>query len=122
MLKRGRIEFGSEAFGKTFEHFIYQELSAYSHYSGKNFPVCFWRTASQLEVDFILGDHEVAVEVKSTSLVNQRHIKGLKSFAEEYKVKKLIVVSTDPLPRKMGKITVLPWKNFLEQLWAGQVI
>lgn len=122
LLKRGRIEFGSEAFGKTFEHFIYQELSAYSHYSGKNFPVCFWRTASQLEVDFILGDHEVAVEVKSTSLVNQRHIKGLKSFAEEYKVKKLIVVSTDPLPRKMGKITVLPWKNFLEQLWAGQVI
>ncbi len=122
LLKRGRIEYGSEAFGKTFEHFIYQELFAYSHYSGKNFPVCFWRTASQLEVDFILGDHEVAVEVKSTSLVNQRHLKGLKSFAEEYKVKKLIVVSTDPLPRKMGIITVLPWKNFLEQLWAGQVI
>jgi predicted AAA+ superfamily ATPase len=122
LLKRGMIEKGSEAFGKAFEHLIYQEILAHSHYSDKNYPVSYWRTASQIEVDFILGNHEVAVEVKSTNMVNPHHIKGLKSFAEEYRVKKLLVISTDPYPRKIGDVTILPWKLFLEQLWAGEII
>ena len=122
LLKRGKIQFGSEAFGKAFEHFIYNEIYAHSHYSDLNYPVYYWRTASQLEVDFILGDNEVAVEVKSSSMVNSRHFKGLKSFAEEYKVKKMLVVSTDPYPRQIDEITVLPWQLFLQQLWEGQII
>jgi predicted AAA+ superfamily ATPase len=122
LLKRGKIQFGSEAFGKAFEHFIYNEIYAHSHYSDLNYPVYYWRTASQLEVDFILGDNEVAVEVKSSSMVNSRHLKGLKSFAEEYKVKKMLVVSTDPYPRQIDEITVLPWQLFLQQLWEGQII
>jgi uncharacterized protein len=122
LLKRGRIEYGSEAFGKAFEHFIYLEIYAHSHYSDINYPVYYWRTASQIEVDFILGDHEVAVEVKSTNMVNPRHLKGLKSFAEEYRVKKSIIVSTDPFPRHIDDILVLPWQIFLKQLWAGEII
>jgi len=122
LLKRGRIEQGSEAFGKAFEHFIYHEIYAHSCYSDLNYPMSYWRTASQIEVDFILGEHEVAVEVKSTNMVNPRHLKGLKSFAEEYKVKKLIVVSTDPYPRQIDNIAVLPWQVFLQQLWAGDII
>jgi predicted AAA+ superfamily ATPase len=122
LLKRGRIEAGSEAFGKALEHFIYQEVYAYSHYSDKNFTVSYWRTTSQIEVDFILGENEVALEIKSTNMINPRHLKGLKSFSEEYKAKKLIVVSTDPYPRKINDITVLPWNIFLEKLWSGEII
>lgn len=122
LLKRGKVGNGSEAFGKAFEHFIYNEIYAYSHYSDKNFPLAYWRTASQIEVDFILGDHEVAVEIKSASMVNPRHLKGLKSFAEEYKVKNLVIVSTDPYPRRIGNIMVLPWEIFLEKLWGGDII
>ena len=122
LLKRRNIEYGSEAFGKAFEHFIYHEIYSYSHYSDKNFPVCYWRTASQIEVDFILGDNEVAVEAKSSNMVNLRHLKGLKSFAEEYRVKKLIVVSNDKYPRRVENISILPWRDFLERLWAGEII
>ncbi len=122
LLKRGKIDFGSESFGKAFEHFFYNEIYSYSHYSDKNFSVSYWRTTSQIEVDFILGDHEVAIEVKSTAMINPRHLKGLKSFAEEYKVRKLIIVSTDPYPRRIDNVIVLPWKLFLEQLWGGEII
>jgi uncharacterized protein len=122
LLKRGIVGYGSEAFGKAFEHLIYNEIYSYRHYSDRNFPLTYWRTASQIEVDFILGDHEVAVEVKSASMVNPRHLKGLKSFAEEYKVRQLIIVSTDPYPRKIDNIMVLPWKIFLEKLWGGDII
>jgi predicted AAA+ superfamily ATPase len=122
LLKRGRIEFGSKAFGSVFEHFIYQELYAHSKYSDLDYAISYWRTTSQIEVDFILGDHEVAIEVKGTNNVQTRHLKGLRSFSEEYAVKKLIVVSNDPLPRIIGNVTVLPWAQFLQKLWAGEII
>ncbi len=122
LLKRSKIERGSEIFGKAFEHFIYQEIFTHSSYSGLNYPVSYWRTASQIEIDFVLGDHEAAIEVKSTEMANHRHLKGLKSFAEEYNVKKLILVSNDLYPRKIGTIWILPWQVFLQKLWDGDII
>lgn len=122
LLKRGRIEMGSEAFGNSFEHFIYQEIHAHSKYSDKHYPISYWRTTSQLEVDFILGDHEVAIEIKATDNVQSRHLKGLKSFSEEYSVKQLIIVSNDPVERKIGEVKVLPWKIFLSRLWSDGII
>jgi predicted AAA+ superfamily ATPase len=122
LLKRGKIEFGSEAFGNAFEHFIYHEIYAHSHYSGLEYPIHYWRTASQLEVDFILGDNEVAVEVKSTANISARHLNGLRKFSEEYKVKSLIVVCNEPLPRLIDNILVLPWKDFLQRLWGGELM
>lgn len=121
LLKRGTIVPGSEAFGNAFEHFIYNEVIAHSHYSGLNYPVSYWRTASQIEVDFILGDNEAAVEVKGTSMAHERHLRGLLSFAEEYTVRHLILVTNDPLPRKVGKVIIMPWRYFLNKLWAGEI-
>ncbi|MDR0681057.1 MAG: DUF4143 domain-containing protein [Dysgonamonadaceae bacterium] len=122
LLNRGKIDFGNELFGKAFEHFIYQEIYAHSRYSDLNYPVKYWRTASQIEIDFVLGDHEVAIEVKSTTSATSRHLKGLKSFAEEYSVKKLILVTNDPYPRLVENVSVLPWNVFLQRLWAGEII
>ncbi len=122
LLKRKSIEPGGEIFGKVFEHFIYHEIYTYASYSGLHFPISYWRTTSQIEIDFVLGDHEVAIEVKSTNQATTRHLKGLKSFAEEYPVKKLILISNDPQPRKVGNIMVMPWKAFLEELWSGDII
>ena len=82
----------------------------------------YWRTSSGFEVDFVLGENEVAIEVKSTSEVQNRHLKGLKAFAEEYSVEKLIVVSNDPYPRKVENILILPYNVFLENLWTGEII
>jgi len=122
LLKRTAIEQGSEVFGKAFEHFIYHEIYTHSSYSELNYSINYWRTTSQIEIDFVLGDHEVAIEVKATEQANTRHLKGLKSFADEYNVKKLILVSNDPFPRQLDDIAILPWKVFLDQLWAGEII
>ena len=122
LLKRGKIVMGSEVFSKAFEHFIYQEIYAHSRYSGLQYPIGYWRTTSQNEVDFILGDHEVAIEVKATDSASIRHFKSLNTFSDEYSVKKLILVSNDPYPRQVGNIMVYPWKIFLEKLWSGEII
>jgi predicted AAA+ superfamily ATPase len=122
LLKRGKIDFGTEIFGKTFEHLIYQEIYAHSRYSNLEYSISYWRTSSGFEVDFVLGNHQVAVEVKSTDNVNPRHLRGLRAFAEEYGVEKQIVVSNDPYPRLIDNILILPWKVFLERLWNGEII
>ncbi len=122
LLNRPKIEIGTELFGNAFESLIFQELIAYSHYSGKEFRVSYWRTASQLEVDFILGNHEVVLEVKSSNRIVARHLGGIKAFREEYDVRKSIVVCTEVLPRIHDNIDILPWRLFLEKLWNGEVI
>jgi uncharacterized protein len=122
LLRRNNILSGSIEFGHALEHFIFMELKCYSHYTNKKFPIYYWRTTSQIEVDFILGDHEVAIEVKAADNITSKHIKGLKAFGEEYQVNKRIIVSTDPLLRNIDNIIALPWNIFLDKLWAGEII
>lgn len=122
LLKRGKVEFKSEAFGNAFEHFIYQELSAHRHYSGLEYKISYWRTASQLEIDFVLGDHQIALEIKASDRISDKHLRGLKAFMEEYEVKKSIVVCTEPLERLHNDIYIMPWQVFLQKLWKGEII
>ena len=122
LLKRSKIEQGTEVYGNAFESFIFQELMAHRQYSGLDYHISYWRTASHIEVDFILGTHEVALEIKSSANIHSRHLSGLKAFMEEYTVKKAIVVCHEPMPRRMENIEVLPYQVFLQRLWGGGVI
>ncbi len=122
LLKRTLIVPGSEMFGKALEQFIFQELIAYSHYSGKDFPLYYWRTTSGLEVDFVLGDADSAIEVKGVLEVQSHHLHGMKAFIDEQKVKSPFIVSLDKKPRLIGKIQVLPVGDFLEKLWHGEIL
>ncbi len=113
---------GTREYGRAFEHFILQECWAYRHYSRLDFPITFWRTASGSEVDLILGDAQIALEVKSSEKASERP-KGLHLFNEEHKCRKSFIVSRDPLPRKLtSNITILPWRTFCEMLWDGEII
>jgi uncharacterized protein len=123
LLNRKNISPNSYEYGAAFEHFIYHELRCYSHYSGKKFPITFWRTSSQLEVDFILGDNEIAIEVKSTDNLQEKHAKNLIAFEEEYTCKAKYIVSHDEMNRvQTNGVTILHWRTFLDKLWAGNVI
>ena len=123
LTRRGKVLRGSELFGKAFEHFIWMELSAHSRYTEKNYPISYWKTSSGIEVDFILGDHEVAIEVKSSSMVTDRQLKGLRAFREDYQARRMIVISMDPKPRKTSDgIDILPWEEFLRRLWSNKII
>lgn len=116
---------GIEA-GRAFEHFIFTELMAYSHYSEKYFDIHFWRTNSGLEVDFILGSGEIAIECKISQQVHASDIKGLFAFCKDYHPKKAIVISQDVRARQLssdeGAINIMPWQDFLTRLWAGEII
>ena len=122
LLNQNHLAEKSEAYGKALEQFIYLELYAHSRYSGLHYNISYWRTATQIEVDFILGDGEIAIEVKSNENIQAKHVKGLRQFASEYDVKRLIVVSKDPYYRKIDNIEIMPLEKFLQELWSNNII
>ena len=109
-------------FGKAFEHFIFCELRAHTSYSALQYDVHFWRTKSGLEVDFVLGNGEVAIEVKGTRRVEDKALRPLRAFIDEYIPKRALVVCNEPAERVVGPIRIVPWKAFLQSLWAGEII
>jgi predicted AAA+ superfamily ATPase len=73
-----------------------------------------------LEVDFILADGETAVEAKGVPMVHSGHLGGLRAFREEHRPRRSIVTSLEPRARRLENgIEVLPWQEFLQQLWGG---
>lgn len=111
-----------EQFGKAFEHFIFTELTAHRSYYELNYEINFWRTKSGLEVDFILGGGEIAIEVKGSSRVDNTLLKPLKTFMDEFKPKSGIVVTNEKKERKIGNIRLIPWRHFLTELWGEKLI
>lgn len=116
---RRHLERASDAYGNAFEHFIGMEIGAWLDYSRSFDELRYWRSVNDQEVDFIIGDH-TAVEVKSTTRVTSRHLKGLRALAEEKKMKRYILVSQDPTAAKIQGIECLHWPRFLKELWEGR--
>lgn len=122
LTRRGYVEYKSELFGRLFEHFIALELRAFLSYNRIDLPLQYWRSTSQFEVDFILGN-SVAIEVKGTDLVTDKHLKGLRALKEEGLIQSYCVVSLDSHERLTPDgIHILPWQVFLNKLWSCQVV
>jgi predicted AAA+ superfamily ATPase len=109
-------------FGKAFEHYILMEIIAHRSYAGKDFALNFWRTKSGLEVDFVLGAGEVAVEAKGAGRIDRKDTHGLAAFREAYSPKRSIIVCNEREKRLHGKIEILPWEIFLRELWQGKIL
>ena len=109
---------GTPEFGQAFETWLLHELVCHRDYvSGE--PLHFWRTTSNFEVDFIIGDH-TAVEVKATQHVSPSDLRGLRALAEEKRLRRYLCVSLERRRRDVDGVTILPWATFLEGLWAGE--
>lgn len=122
LAKRGRLKPGSTEYGAAFEHFIFMELRAYGSYRGDDRPVSYWRTAGGTEVDFILGDAELAIEVKASENPRDDHLRGLRAWKQEQPQSRCILVSRIPRAGKTeDNIELLPWREFLSVLWEGGI-
>ena len=98
------------------------EVRAYLSYSRKFLDMTYWRSTSQAEVDLVVGN-QVAIEIKSTELIQDKHLKGLRVLKEEKLIKRYIAVSLDTAARttKDG-LRIFPWETFLKKLWKGEII
>ena len=121
LLKRKNLQEGTIDYGHAFEHLIIQELIAYISYSRNDNKLSYWRTYTGVEVDAIIGDAEIAIEIKSTQEVQNKHLKNIRSFANDYPSARKIVVSQDIFSRNTDdNIELVYVYDFLKALWQGK--
>jgi predicted AAA+ superfamily ATPase len=126
LLRLENLDRNSDNYGLMFEAFLAQELQAYISYRRLKRDLCFWRSTSQFEVDFVVG-REIAIDVKSSDHATNRDLKGLKALAEEGIFSKFYLVSQDEVEKEVSiggdfKVQMLHWKNFLSKLWGGKIL
>lgn len=122
LLGRTNLRRGTTDYGHAFEHIVIQELVAYLNYTDNPNKLSYWRTYTQVEVDVILGDAKVAIEIKSVEEVLPKHLKGLKSFADEHPDCRRIIVSLDRFNRIVDGIEHIYVYDFFKKLWSHDII
>jgi predicted AAA+ superfamily ATPase len=123
LARRGELIAGSELYGKAFENWVFHELSAFTSYREIDGPLSYWRLASGIEVDFVVGNMQVAIEAKSGTRITRDHLKGLRSLVEDHpEVQRRIVVCREPRARRTEDgIEILPATTFVKRLWEGDL-
>jgi predicted AAA+ superfamily ATPase len=112
---------GTAQFGAALEHLVASELRAYLSYRRRSESLTYWRTTSQLEVDFLVGD-SVAIEVKGSGRVSSSDTKGLLALAEDISLKRKILVAMESTARTLESgVEVLPANEFFDQLWRDTI-
>lgn len=124
MLRRTPLKQGTDIYGHALEHLVVQEVRAFlSYHFGEDKTQSYWRTLdNKYEVDSVIGDAEVAIEVKSSDKVVSGDTKGLKAFGEEHPEAKLILVSMEERPRMLNGVEVWPVVQFLDRLWNRKIV
>ncbi len=115
------LDRNSDLYGRSFEQFIGMEIRAYLNYHRIKLPLSYWRSTHGHEVDFLIGSR-FAIEVKSTKHVTPTDYKGLKALAEEDIFSDFFLVSQDPVTTRQKNLHSIHWKDFLENLWLGNII
>ena len=67
-------------------------------------------------------DTVLAVEVKLSSSISDKQLKGLRALREEGIFRHYVVVCQEEHPRAVDGMEILPWKYFFERLWAGDYL
>jgi len=117
-LQQRRWAPGTPEYGEAFETWLLHELLCHRDYRSGD-PLSYWRSTSGFEVDFLIGDH-TAIEAKAKTDVSPAELKSLRALAEEHRFKRYLCVALVPRRRQVGDVIVLPYREFLEALWAGE--
>jgi uncharacterized protein len=83
---KGPLDSQQELQGAALETLFLQHLRAINDYYFLGYDIFYWRTRSQLEVDFILYGEKglFAFEIKNTARLTSKDFKGLKVFKQDY--------------------------------------
>lgn len=115
---KGILDAPSEIAGPALETLFYQSILAIIDYFKLDQSVYYWRTANNIEVDFIAYGQQnlIAFEIKHSKTIRSKMLKGLQLFKEDYPMAKLYLLYLGEETLYLGDITVLPFQKALNNL------
>lgn len=114
----GPLDTPEEAEGAALETLVFQELLAINDYFDLGYKLFYWRTSTQLEVDFVLYGPRgiVACEVKRSRRINDKDLQGLRAFERDYPGTKLFCFYGGKQKESRGSIQLIPTADALASL------
>jgi len=115
---KGPLDSPEEIDGAALETLFLQELRAINSYYKLGYEIYYWRTADQVEVDFILYGEKglFAFEIKRKSKYTKNDLKGLKAFIKDYPMAKTYLVYGGEDMFYENNITIIPLEKTLKTL------
>ena len=118
----GPLDRPAEIAGPALEGLVAQHLRAWIDYSQASLDLCFWRTKSGNEVDFIVygrsGFH--AIEVMNATAVRPKDLGGLRAFKDDYPEATALLLYRGRDALEIDGIRCLPVDRFLARLVPGK--
>jgi len=111
----------TNGFGHAFEHFIITQCKLLASYKHRNFKFSYLATKDGKEIDLIVerpGDIPLFIEIKSTSNVEERHLKTLKLMQREFVQCEAICLSRDPYKKVLDGVAVYPWQEGIKKYFS----
>jgi uncharacterized protein len=122
----GRLPYAptTEEFGALFETFLLHELRAFLRYTERNYPLFFFRTFDEVEVDVLFesANGMVAVEFKGSKTWRGEYAKGFRRVQSEFAKVQCIGVYLGEQTLQHDGVKIYPYRTFLEKLWSGKLI
>lgn len=124
----GRLPYppAAEESGALLETFVLGEMRAHVNYTGKHYPLRFWRNYDGAEVDLICetANGFTAVEIKASTRWDKSFNRGLRRIREELGAENVHCYGVYLGERQLlwDDIRVLPVAGFLRQLWDGEIL
>ena len=116
----GPLDAAAEIEGPSIETLVLLHLRAISSRCDPNAEICYWRTATGLEVDFVVYSENVfaAIELKRKKSIYRTDIRGLQTFGEDYPEAKRFVFYGGDYEQTVKGTCVVPLKDALPRLQA----
>jgi predicted AAA+ superfamily ATPase len=106
-------------YGELFERLVVLELYRQESYLNREYRLTFLQTEDDAEIDLVVerpGKPLALIEIKSTNQVREDMVRRLAHFQKDFPKASLYCFSNDPIAKKFGKISALPWRKGLSVL------
>lgn len=111
---------GTYAFGDLFEHWVLTEIFRLNRYYKKDYFLYYLRTKDDAEIDLIIdrpGLSSFLVEIKSTNRADPLKAKKLERFLADFPKARVLLLSLDSHPQKIGQVEALPWDKGIADIF-----
>lgn len=99
-------------YGNAFEAWFVAECFRLNSYLETDLSFSYLRTKDDVEVDLVVtapNGQVILVEIKSSSKIDERHVRSLLHFKKDFPKAQLICASNVARPQNIEGVQVLPW-------------
>lgn len=115
---QGILDSSQEIEGIAYEGLVAQHLRSWVLAQKQPHSLCFWRTQTGLEVDFVIYGPKgfFAIEVKRTQSLGPSDVRGLMAFKDEYPEAQPFFITPGTRRENYRGFPVIPIEDFLLKL------